>query len=126
MLPFWIFMLCMTLLIPLVMVAFGAWFSFKSPKHINALFGYRTTMSMKNTDTWNFAHRFCGRLWLLCGLVMLPLSLIPMAVVFGHSNEVIGIVSTVLCCIQLISLLASVIPTEIALHKTFDQNGNRK
>ncbi len=44
---FWIFMLLMDLLIPLTMVVFGKMFMTKSPKNINAVFGYRTTMSTK-------------------------------------------------------------------------------
>lgn len=32
----------------------------------------------------------------------------------------------ILCVIQLIPLVASIIPTEIALRKTFDKNGNRR
>ena len=58
---FGIFMLLMDLLIPLTMVVFGKMFMTKSPKNINAVFGYRTTMSMKNKDTWEFAHKYCGK-----------------------------------------------------------------
>ena len=45
---FWIFMLVIDLLIPLTMIGFGRLFLKKIPKDINALFGYRTSMSMKN------------------------------------------------------------------------------
>ena len=33
----------------------------KAPKEINSVFGYRTSMSMKNKDTWEFAHKYCGK-----------------------------------------------------------------
>ena len=65
---FWIFMLIMVLLIPLMMIGFGRLFLKKAPGTINAAFGYRTSMSMKNKDTWEFAHRYCGRLSVLCRL----------------------------------------------------------
>ena len=28
---------------------------------VNFVFGYRTSMSMKNKDTWEFAHKYCGK-----------------------------------------------------------------
>ena len=54
---FWVFMLIMGLLIPLTMVGFGKLFLTRAPKNINMVFGYRTVMSMKNRDTWEFAHK---------------------------------------------------------------------
>ena len=44
---FWIFVLIMDLLIPCVMIGFGKYFMKKAPNEINAMFGYRTSMSMK-------------------------------------------------------------------------------
>lgn len=48
---FWIFMLIMDLLIPFTMIGFGKMFLKKAPDQINYVFGYRTSMSMKNQDT---------------------------------------------------------------------------
>ena len=60
---FWIFMLIMDLLLPFTMIGFGRYFMKKAPKEINSVFGYRTSMSMKNKDTWEFAHKYCGKVW---------------------------------------------------------------
>ena len=65
---FWIFMLIMDLLIPFTMIGFGKMFLKKAPDQINYVFGYRTSMSMKNQDTWVFAHHYCGKIWYICGL----------------------------------------------------------
>ena len=54
---FWIFMLLMNLMIPLTMIGFGRSFMKNTPKEINAVFGYRTSISMKNKDTWENPHR---------------------------------------------------------------------
>ena len=59
---FWIFMLVMDLLIPVTMVFIGKRFQKKPPKEINGIYGYRTAMSMKNKETWKYAHRCCGKL----------------------------------------------------------------
>ena len=123
---FWIFMLCTVLLVPLIMLFFGLYFKNKSPKEINSLFGYRTTMSMKNKDTWEFAHHYCGRLWLVLGMIMLPLSVIPMLFFINQDIDVVGIAGGIIEGIQVVVLLISIYPTEKALKKTFDENGNRR
>ena len=123
---FWIFMLLVDLLIPLTMIGFGKLFLTKAPKNINAVFGYRTTMSMKNRDTWEFAHKYCGKLWFRCGLILLPLSIIPLIFVLDRSIDAIGTVGGIVCVIQLVPLVGSIFPTEAALKKTFDKNGFRR
>lgn len=123
---FWIFMLCTVLLVPLIMLFFGLYFKNKSPKEINSLFGYRTTMSMKNNDTWEFAHHYCGSLWLVIGMIMLPLSVIPMLFFINQDIDVVGIAGGIIEGIQVVVLLISIFPTEKALKKTFDENGNRR
>lgn len=120
---FWIFMLFMDLLIPLAMVGFGKLFITKPPKNINSVYGYRTTMSMKNRDTWEFAHKYCGNLWFKCGAVLLPISVIPLIFVLNKGTDIIGTVGGIVCIIQLVPLIGSISPTEAALKKTFDQNG---
>ena len=123
---FWFFMLLMDLLIPFVMIGFGKYFSKTAPKEINVIFGYRTTASMKNEDTWVFAHKYCGKIWCICGLVMLPLSVIIMVLTIGKTKDIIGTVGSVICFIQMIPLIGSIFLTEKALKKTFDENGNRR
>ena len=50
---FWIFMFMTTLLIPVMMIVFGLIFLKNPPKEINWAYGYRTSMSMKNQETWD-------------------------------------------------------------------------
>ena len=126
MIGFWIFMLIMDLLIPFAMIGFGRMFMNKPPKSINAVFGYRTTMSMKNGNTWKFAHNHCGKTWFWTGLVMLPISVLPLLLVLGKDADTVGTVGAITCCVQIVPMLVSIIPTERALRKAFDQNGKRK
>ena len=123
---FWIFMLLMDLLIPFTMIGFGKYFIKAAPKERNAVFGYRTTMSMKNKDTWTFAHTYCGKIWYIGGIVLLPVSLVVMFMVIGKTENIVGTVGGILCFVQLIPLVGAIIPTEKALKKNFDKNGNRK
>lgn len=80
---FWVFMLIMDLLIPVSMIGFGRIFMKKAPNEINETFGYRTAMSLKNKDTWEFAHKYCGKIWYIFGLVMLPITVIFMSFLIG-------------------------------------------
>lgn len=123
---YWVFMLCVNLLIPVTMIGFGKLFLNKAPKEINSIFGYRTTMSMKNKDTWEFAHKYCGRIWFVCGWIVLLLSIIAMLFVLGKDNDTVGMIGGIVCGLQLIPVLGSIYPTEKALKKTFDKEGNRK
>lgn len=123
---FWIYMLLMDLLIPITMLCFGCYFSKGAPKEINSLFGYRTKRSMMNRDTWEFAHRHCGRIWRACGLMLLPVSLVPMLFALGKGEEVVGTVGGVVCGVQLIVLIGSIFPTERALRKKFDRHGKSR
>jgi hypothetical protein len=123
---FWFFMLLMVLLIPLIMLGFGLYSSKRAPDNINFFFGYRTTMSMKNSDTWVFAHKHCGKLWKKLSCIMLPLSLLIMLFAIKKEDDIIAVYGAVLCIVQLIALMLSIIPTEKALKKNFDENGKRR
>ena len=119
-------MLLMDLLVPFSMIGIGKRFMTRPPKTINASFGYRTTMSMKNKDTWDFAHKYCGKLWFKCGSVLIPLSVIPLMFVFNKEINTIGIVGGIVCIAQLVPLIGTIILTEAALKRTFDKNGVRR
>lgn len=123
---FWIFMLVMELLIPFTMIGFGKRFLKNAPKEINDLFGYRTSMSMKNKDTWLFAHCYIGKLWYWCGFLTLFASVVVMIFMIGKPAGAIGTAGGILTGIQLIPLAGSIIPTEIALKRAFDADGKRK
>lgn len=123
---FWIFMLIMDLLIPLSMIGFGRVFIKNGPNEINGVFGYRTSMSMKNKDTWVFAHHYCGKLWLIIGWIMLFASIIPMILLIGRDIDTVGRWGGILCAVQTFFMLITIIPTEVALKRNFDKDGNRK
>ncbi len=123
---FWIFMLVSDLLIPFTIISFGKDFIKNAPKEINGIFGYRTAMSMKNKDTWEFAHHYCGKIWFDSGRIMFFLSVIAMVFVIGKEDNYVGTYGGILCGIQLIFLIASIFLTEIALRKNFDQFGNKR
>ena len=116
-------MLFSVLITPVIMLGFGLVFLKDPPKSINAAYGDRTKRSMRSQDTWDFAHHYFGKLWLVCGLVSIPFSLVPILLVVGESKRVISITGLIVLGIQVIVLLATFIPTERALKKHFDEFG---
>ena len=123
---FWIYIFIMNMLIPVTMIGFGRYFMKHTPKEINHVFGYRTSMSMKNRDTWDFAHKYCGRLYWHFGLFMLPLSVTPMLFILNRDTNTVGTVGAIETTIQIIFLLVPVILTERALKRNFDKYGYRR
>ena len=114
-------MLLVILLMPLMMVGFGLLLMKNPPKRINSVYGYRTRRSVRSQDTWEFAHHYFGKLWLVCGLVSIPISLVPMCLVLGKSEQVISMTSLIVLGLQVILLLATIIATERALKNNFDE-----
>ncbi len=123
---FWVFMLIMVLLIPVSMIGFGRLFLKSAPKEINSTFGYRTRRSMMNMETWKFAHAFFGKLWFVCGLILLIPSVVGMLSVLGKDADTVGIVGAILVAVQMVPMVGAIFPTERALKKTFDDEGRRR
>lgn len=123
---FKIFIIVSNLIIPVIMLFFGVRFRKHGPKNINGIYGYRTSMSMKNKNTWEFAHQYCGRLWIKLGLIMLTISIIVSVLIFAYVDEAQGIIDAILVTIQTIVLIVSIFPVEKALKNNFDGNGNRR
>ena len=119
-------MLLTALICPLMMLIIGLIYKNHAPKKINRFSGYRTEMSMKNIGTWTFAHKYIARMWLIWGAILTVPSAVPMLFVMDKSEEIISIVALIVCFIGLSVMMATLIPTEIALRKNFDKDGNRR
>ena len=122
----WYFMLILVLLMPLFMIGFGRMFMTNAPKDINTSFGYRTKRSMKNQDTWDFAHKHFGKAWFVCGIVLIPASLVLMFLVMGREADVIRTTGFIILGLQLFLMLGAILPTETALKNNFDEFGRSR
>lgn len=126
---FWIFMFIMNLLIPLTMIIFGYIYDKRPPKKPKSKFaysGYRTPMSMKNEETWEYANRFFGKLWFRFGIVLGLISIIVLFCFIRKDKDTVGFAGLIISYVQMAVMLIPVIPTEISLRKRFDKDGNRK
>ncbi|MCR3758709.1 SdpI family protein [Clostridium felsineum] len=115
-------------IVPIIILLFGLIFRNHSPKNINGIYGYRTSMATKNKETWDFAHKCLSKLWIKIGTVMLIItaiySYIVMVSTFNYKFK--ENMDVVLILIQTFVLIMSIIPVEKELKKNFDENGNRK
>ena len=122
---FWIFIFIMVLLIPLIMIIFGAIYIKRPPKNINFFVGYRTSRSTSSPEAWEYAHRIFGKLWLILGsAIILPFGL-SMLFVFDKSVSEISTFGMFLTLFEFIPMIIPVIFVESKLRKNFDENGNK-
>lgn len=123
---FWWFMFFCNLLITVTFIVGGRMMWKHCPKEINGIVGYKTKRSMKNMDTWKFAHDYCGHLWWNIGWMILVLSILVYIPFFYSSQSAIGILGGIICVVQCIILIVTIFPTEHALKKTFYDDGTRR
>ena len=123
---FWIVMFICNLIIPLLMIIFGKVMYQHTPKTINGVYGYRTKMSMKNKETWQFAHNYCGKLWVKIGYILLMPTIIVQLPFINSNQNIIGTVSGVISIFQIAVLLYSIVLVEKELKKNFDQDGRKR
>jgi uncharacterized membrane protein len=107
------------------MLGFGYVMRKYPPKKINGVYGYRTSKSMKSYETWNFAHEFCGRIWVRVGLVMLFVSLLIFFIAMRYKEDILDWVILLVIVLQTVILSISIIPVEKALGDLFDNKGHR-
>jgi uncharacterized membrane protein len=108
------------------MIVLGRHVERNAPKKINSLYGYRTVMSMKNMDTWVFAHNYFGKLWKKYGIILFLISATLTALSYFFHEDVQGIICVFLVSVQTLIAAMPIFPVEKVLNKTFDKDGNRK
>lgn len=116
---FWISMVCVNLIMPLLMIVFGAVFLHRPPGKINGFYGYRTARSMGSQEAWDFAQVYFGKVWLRTGAAMLVLSVPAMLPCMGESHGKVGLWGVILCMVECVVMILSILPVERALKRRF-------
>lgn len=119
-------MLTFIFIIPLITIIVGTSMKKSVPKKVNDIWGYRTSMSMKNEETWKFAQSYCGKLWLKLGIITTIVSIIAVSILINLSEDIFEKVTYILIIVQTIVLVISVFVVEKALKNNFDEYGNKK
>ncbi len=114
---FWIFMFIMTLLIPLSLIMI--WYICPRIKSRNSWMGYRTSRSMRNQKTWEFAQRACSSISLKMFFPTVILAIVIMPLCITKDVNVIGWIGLGITVAQLISYIIIIFMTERALKNEF-------
>ena len=116
-----LFAAVMMLVIPAIMLGFGYRFSHKLPDRAKTTgFAYRTARATRSQESWELAHKLCGRIWSWLGAVLLAVSLAAIALTAGQGADAMTKVGGVLTAAQTIILVISVVPVERTLKDKFD------
>lgn len=121
----WITVLVVAMLIPAVQLLVGCLAKHNIPRRVNWLWGYRTPLSMKNADTWQFANACMGKILVPGSVVMLVLVPVAMLFLLGKSEETIVTFGAMIVCAAMLPVLAVIPYTEKKMRRTFDKDGNR-
>ena len=115
---FWIFMFIMTLLVPFSLIFM--WYVCPRIKRVNGIMGYRTSRSMMNQSTWDFAQRVCARNSMKMFFPTIILAAVIMPFCKNKDIDTIGWIGLGVTLAQLISYVVIIYLTESALKKEFD------
>ncbi len=121
---FWIFMFIMTLLVPFSLIFM--WYVCPRIKRVNGIMGYRTSRSMMNQSTWDFAQRVCARNSMKMFFPTTILAVVIMPFCQNKDNNTIGWIGLGVTLTQLISYGIILFLTEKDLKKEFDDRGKRR
>ena len=122
-------LLIATFAVPLLFIVFGWLFTHgRYPKKPNEFYGYRTTRSMKNEETWRYAQEHWGRWSWRYGWVLLILSGVIGIILWLLSRNGYTVMSYFVTWLVLESILTlgTILPVERALKDRFDEFGRRK
>jgi uncharacterized membrane protein len=110
-----------TFKIGMMLFIVGLLFIMFPPKNINSFYGYRTTNSRRNLDTWKVANSYSAILMAIEGLI---LAVIGLLTTFFNDNKAIETALDI--GLMFSSFIILVVATEKHLNKLFDEDGNRK
>ena len=116
---YWLLMFFFNLIVPIIMIIAGILNLKRPPETVNWIRGYRTRRSMKSQETWKYAHRYSGRLWCGCGVVLLFLTILVMAWLYGKPRRQASVIGGIFCVLQCLVMAFSILPTEMALKRKF-------
>ena len=109
------------LLPPLVMLVIGIIWRRKPPARQSSGLAYRTALSERTQETWDFAHTHISRLWVRLGVV---LSICTAILVYVWVKENFTLLLWVMAG-QMAFLCCSAFFVDMLLKAAFDENGHR-
>lgn len=88
------------------------------PKDINSTIGYRTKKSSKNQETWDFAQRLAGKVFLIIGIVNFAMCSLIILLFVNKQN--VDHMFLVLAYCQIAECFVVILITELKLKKKIE------
>ena len=95
-------------ILPLLTISIGYIMFNYPPKKINHFVGYRTFRSMKNENNWIFANKYCGKSWIIIGIIMLIITIILFLL---NHLKIVNITEDIMLIIVFCEIFAIISPT---------------
>lgn len=111
--------------IPLLLIITGKLFEKYPSKKANIAIGFRTSFSMKNEETWDYAQKLFPKVWIKLGAYMLIISISLLYILYNNDYDYIGRTSIVLVAIQIAFMLGSTLYVNNKLKKVFNLNKDK-
>lgn len=107
------------LLTPVAMFLVGLLWRLHPPKYAGSSFAYRTALSSRSQETWDFAHSHISKLWIRLGLLLSVVSSVLMVMAEeNYTSFVLWIIGG-----QMVFLCISAFLVDTALKHSFDEQG---
>ena len=94
-------------IIPILITLIGILMYKRPPKKVNWVIGYRTRKSMKNEKVWKKANKYCGKLWIVIGSVMIVVAILLNVVFYFKMIIFSETILTIIVFCEIIPLLLS-------------------
>lgn len=111
----------LVMLVPLIMFFVGLYWRVKTPAFKTGKLVYRTEVTEKSAEVWEFAHTHCGKLWTRFGAILAVISVVLMVVFDGSYPKFI----MWLLGGQMLILCITVFMIDFLAKNLFDENGVR-
>ena len=72
-----------SILYPIIGIPFALIGNYMPKCKQNNTIGIKIYWTLVNEENWNATHRFCGKVWVICGLLFLAVSFLPMTAFFA-------------------------------------------
>ena len=123
-LKFW--MVVLTLVGPLLMLALGLMYYYKPPKEANYSWGFRTYVTMGSVEVWQYTQKLAGRTWIFLGGAMAAVSLVLGVILCFFNAEAVVVYALLIVAVELVLVVGSWIGINLVVLKSFDKDGNRR
>lgn len=115
-----------TMVVSLVFLVGGYSLRKTAKRKINHIIGYRTSLSMKNEDTWAFANDELGKIWIKIGWFIVPFTILFNAVFAFVKLNCYEMVCVLFVISEIVVVFITIAIVESKMSRTFNRDGSRK